>query len=155
MGYRGYRVGLPFVISEGIAHWFSREFDPRYHIFSGFDQTRIIKEEWNWAPLVRARVDHEVFPALADMLAWSGTEPREWADHLMLWSRMDYLLAREDGLAGKLLHALKEPPATRTEGTPSDLAAGARTAFERVTGSDLAKLDQEWSEWVLKTYPKK
>jgi hypothetical protein len=156
LGFRGYKVGLPFAISEGLAHWFSRRFDPRYHIFSGFDQTRTdIKEEWNWAPLVRARVDHGVFPTFADMLAWGGAESREWADHLMMWSRLDHLLAREDDLAGRLLHALKEPPPTRTEGTPAQLAASARAAFERVTGSDLAQLDREWSEWVLKTYPKK
>jgi hypothetical protein len=156
LGFRGYKVGLPFAISEGIAHWFSRQFDPRYHIFSGFDQSKLnIKEEWDWAPLVRVRVDHDVFPTLDQMLAWDNAETLEWADHLMLWSRIDFLLAREDDLAGKLLYALKEPPATRTDGTPAALAAGARSAFERVTGGDLAKLDAEWSEWVLKTYPKK
>ena len=155
-GFRGYRVGLPFAIREGIAHWFSRQFDPRYHIFSGFDQTRInIKEEWNWAPLVRARVDHDVFPTLEKMLAWSDAEALEWADHLMLWSRMDYLLTREDGLAGRLLHAFKEPPATRITSTPDELAGRARAAFEKVTGSELAELDSQWSDWVLKTYPKK
>ena len=156
LGYRGYRVGLPFAITEGIAHWFSRQFDPRYHIFSGFDQSKInIKEEWDWEPLVRVRVDHQVFPTLEQMLAWGNAEALEWADHLMLWSRMDYLLAREDGLAGRLLYALKERPSTSTGGTPAELAEGARSAFERVTGSDLAKLDAEWSEWVQKTYPKK
>lgn len=156
MGYRGYRASMPFALSEGIAHWFSRQFDPRYHIFSGFDQTNVrLKEEWKWAPLVRARVEHKIFPTLDAMLEWSDAEALEWADHLMLWSRMDYLLAREDGAAGRLLHALKEPPAVRGNATPAELAARARVAFQKTTGSELAELDAKWSEWVLKTYPKK
>ena len=154
LGFRGYRAALPFAVTEGIAHWFSRKFDPRYHIFSGTDQTKIrVKEEWNWAPLVRARVEHKVFPTLDQMLGWGDAEALEWADHLMVWSRMDCWLAREDGLAGRLLHALKEPPAT--ELTPEGVANRAREVIEKTTGSDLDQLDTQWSEWVLKTYPKK
>lgn len=156
LGYRGYRVSLPFAVSEGIAHWFSREFDPRYHIFSGFDQTKIrLKEEWNWAPLVRKRVEHKAYPTLAEMLLWSDADALEWADHLMLWSRMDHWMAREDGVAGRLLHALKEPPATPPADTPEARAERARATIEQTTGSDLEQLDTQWSEWVLKTYPKK
>jgi hypothetical protein len=156
MGYRGYRASLPLAISEGIAHWFSRQIDPRYHIFSGLDQTKVrIKEEWNWAVPVRKRVEQKIFPTLDEMLGWSDPEVLEWADHLMLWSRMDYLLAREDGVAGKLLHALKEPPDPRSKITPAELADRARAAFKKTTGSELAELDSKWSEWVLKTYPKK
>jgi hypothetical protein len=155
-GFRGYRAAVPLAIAEGIAHWFSRQIDPRYHIFSGLDQTKIrIKEEWNWAPLVRARVEHKVFPTLDAMLGWTDPEALDWADHLMVWSRMDYFFAREDGIAGSLLFALKEPPASRTQPTPQELADRVKKAFEKTTGSDLAKLDAQWSEWVLKTYPKK
>ncbi len=155
-GYRGYRAALPLVFSEGIAHWFSRQVDPRYHIFSGVDQTKIrAKEEWNWAPLVRKRVEQKVFPTLDAMLAWSDPEVLQWADHLMLWSRMDYLLAREDGVAGRLLHALKEPPPARGNSTPAELFERVRAAFKKTTGSELAELDSKWSEWVMKTYSKK
>lgn len=156
LGYRGYRAALPFAVSEGIAHWFSRQFDERYHIFSGFDQTKVrVKEDWNWAPLVRARVEHKIFPVFNDMLAWSDAEALEWADHLMLWSRMDYLLSRDDGLAGSLLRMLKEPVETRGKAAPEELADRARKTFQKATGGDLARFDVEWSEWVLKTYPKK
>jgi len=154
-GYRGYRAALPLAVSEGIAHWFSRQFDPRYHIFSGLDQTKVPKEEWNWAPLVRARVEHKVFPTLETMLGWTDPEALEWADHLMLWSRTDWLLAREDGMAGKVLHGLKEPPIAGGQETSEQMTVRSREVFRKTTGSELAQLDEQWSEWVLKTYPKK
>lgn len=156
MGFRGGQVWLPFAVSEGIAHWFSRAIDPRYHIFTGLDQTLVrIKEEWNWAPSVRARVEHRVFPKMTDMLAWTDAEALEWADHLMLWSRTDYLLDREDGAAGRLLRLLKAP-STRSEPlTPEQIVERARQAFQEATGGDLDAFDADWGAWVLKTYPKK
>lgn len=157
MGFRGFRVPLAFAVTEGIAHWFSRQVDPRYHIFSGLDQTKVrVKDEWNWGPSVRARAEHRIFPACAEMLAWSDAEALEWADHLLLWSRMDYLLARQDGAAGRLLRLLKEPPPEPgTVLSPEEVVARTHEAFAQVTGGDLARFDELWREWVLKTYPKK
>jgi hypothetical protein len=157
MGFRGYRVPLAFAVTEGLAHWFARQVDPRYHIFSGLDRTKVrVKDEWNWAPSVRARVEHKVFPAMADVLAWTDAEALEWSDHLMLWSRMDFLLARTDGAAGALLRRLKEPAGTPSgQLTPEELLERTKTAFAQVAGGDLARFDEAWSEWVLKTYPKK
>jgi len=152
--YRGYTVDLPLGVSEGLAHWFSRRFDPRYHLFSGTDLTKIrVKDEWNWAPSVRARVEHKVFPTLEELLGWNDPDALEWADHLMLWSRMDYLLARDDGAAGRVLFALKEPPAGPL--TPEQLADRARQAFHDGSGQDLAAQDRAWAEWVLANYPTK
>jgi hypothetical protein len=156
-GFRGYRVVLPFAVSEGIAHWFAREIDPRYHIFTGLDLTKVrMKDESNWAPSVRARVEHKVFTSTAEMLGWKDADALEWADHLILWSRMDYLMARDDGAAGTMLRLLKESPKTKSgQLSPEQMIERAREAYASLAGGDLAKLDADWSEWVLRTYPKK
>jgi len=156
MGFRSYRVGLAFSVSEGIGHVYSRRFDERYHIFSGLDPTQLrIKAESNWAPSVRARVEHAVYPELDTMLGWTDAEALDWAEHLMLWSRLDHVLAREDGLAGRLLRLLKEPTGKTTPPTTEELVARAKKAFQEASGKDLAALDQDWAQWVLATYPKK
>ncbi len=155
-GFRGYRAIMPLWFSEGLAHWFSRRFDPRYHIFSGLDPTKIrIKDESDWAPSVRARVEHEVFPKIEEMLAWSDADALEWADHLMLWSRVDYLLSREDGAAGRFLRILKEPFAGGSAITDLMVRERSKEALAATTGADLAAFDQTWCEWVQKTYAKK
>jgi hypothetical protein len=156
-GFRGASVMLPFPVSEGIAHWFSRRVDPRYHFFAGLDDARVrFRDEENWAPSVRARVQHRVFTPIDEMLGWKDGDALEWADHLILWSRLDYLIAREDGAAGSFLRLLKEPPAKAKKALePEQLAERARTSLREATGVDLAGFDQRWSEWVLEEYPKK
>ncbi len=155
-GFRGFHAPLPFAFSESVAHWFSREVDPRYHFFSGLDRTKVrFKDEEHWAPKVRARAEHAVYPPLADVLGWSEGDTLEWADHLILWSHMDFLLAREDGAAGALLRRLKEPVVRPTPLTKEELAERARQAYGAALGTDVAAFDAAWSEWVLKTYPKK
>lgn len=156
LGFRGFRVALPFAVGEGIAHWFSRQIDPRFHFFAGLDRSKVrSKEEWDWAPSVRARVEHGVYPKLEQVLAWTEADALEWSDHLILWSRMDYLFAREDGAAGTLLRRLKEPVDGDRKLTREELAARGAQAYAEATGADLAGCDAAWAEWVLKTYPKK
>jgi len=157
LGFRGPKVGLCFAVSEGIAHWFAQRIDPRYHLMATGDaEPRISADEGGWAPPVRARVEHRVFPSTHDMLGWSASTPLEWADHLVLWSRLDYLLAREDGAAGTFLRQLKEPPAEGAAApTEDERIERARNALAAIADGDLAHFDALWSEWVLKTYPKK
>lgn len=156
-GVRGAAAPLPFAVGEGLAHWFSRQIDPRYHLFAGLDPSQIhLKEEWNWAPSVRDRVEHRVYPSTADMLAWSDTRPLEWADHLVLWSRMDYLFAREDGAAGRFLRRLKAPfPKAKGTPTPEARLERVRESLASATDTDLAGFDAAWSAWVLASYPEK
>ncbi len=157
-GYRGYRSVLPLWFSEGLGHWFRRRYDPRYHLFSGTDQTKIrVKDEEEWAPSVRARVANKVFPPTGEMLEWSDPDSLEWGDHLILWSRVDYLLARDDGAAKKLLAALKEPLPQQGEqtGQAELLARRSLEALTQATGQDPGQFDAAWSEWVLSNYPKK
>ncbi|MSR61674.1 MAG: hypothetical protein EXS08_04395 [Planctomycetes bacterium] len=157
LGFRGPEVGLCFAVREGIAHWFAQRVDPRYHLLAGgAAEPRISAAEGGWAPPVRARVEHRVFPSTNDMLAWNPSTPLEWADHLILWSRLDCLLAREDGAAGNFLRQLKAPLAEGASApTADELVERARAALPAATGGDLEHFDQEWSAWVLKTYPSK
>ena len=154
-GFRGTRVELPFAWTEGIGHWFSRRYDARYHFFSGPDAARNrITDQWNWAVGVRERVEGKVYPATEAMLGWTATDELEWADHLVLWSRIDYLMNLDDGSGRKVLHLLKEP---QPEGEVLDaqrLADRGRDAFRAGTGVELDELDARWAEWVLKTYPR-
>jgi hypothetical protein len=155
-GYKGYATLLPLWYSEGLSHWFRRRFDPRYHLFSGTDLTKIrTKDEEDWAPSVRARVEHEVFPKSSDMLAWTDPDALEWADQLMLWSRVDYLLAREDGAAKRLLDLLKEPLPAQGGKLEERMLERSRSAFREATGQDPDEFDRAWCAWVEATYPRK
>jgi hypothetical protein len=155
-GFRGASAPVPFPVGEGVAHWFSHRIDARYHFFAGLDAPRLRAEEGlGWEASVRSRVEHGVFVPSAEMLAWTDGSTLEWADHLVLWSRFDYLIAREDGAAGSFLRRIKEPRAAGAdEPGPDELAERARQALAESVGVGLESFDALWSEWVLRTYPK-
>jgi hypothetical protein len=152
-GLRGGRGDLPFALEQGLGHWFARRVDPRYPVFAGSDPARLQGQSQQWETEVRSRAEHKVFPTSLDMLGWEDPDTLEWADHIVLWSRIDYLFAREDGAGGQLLRRLQEPldPAA----PPLDArtrAERAHAALEAAVGVPLAAFDEAWSAWVLKTY---
>jgi len=153
-GFRGTASAPASCWSEGFGHWFARRIDARYHFFSGSDPAKNrITDEWNWALGVRTRVERKVFPSTETMLGWSASDSLDWADHLVLWSRIDYLMALEGGAAGKFLRRLKDPPA---EGeTDETRIARVRAALLEATNLEPGPFDTAWAEWVLKTYPLK
>lgn len=152
LGLRGPGGDVPFAVLEGLGHWFARRVDERFPVFSGSDPARL-KGPADWPGEVRSRVEHQVFPATAELLAEEDPDALQWADHLVLWSRFDFLFAREDGAAGSFLRALKAPLESGAE--PLDAAARvarAQAALEAAVGGELASFDRAWSEWVLKVY---
>lgn len=152
-GLRGGGGQVPFAVEQGLAHWFARRIDARYPVFVGSDPTRLQGQSQAWPAEVRSRVEHKVFPATLDMLGWEDPATLEWADHVVLWSRFDYLLAREDGAAGQFLRRLQEP--LDPSAPPLDArgrAERAHAALEAAVGTPLAAFDEAWSAWVLATY---
>ena len=106
----------PLWWSLGLARWFAREIDPRYQIYTGGkDDDARGEDESDWEPKVRARVGHGVFPSTEDMLDWSDPAALSFADHMILWSRVDYVLRRP-----KTAHALPRRP----RGAPARRRAG-------------------------------
>ncbi len=155
-GFRNYGHTLPLFWSEGLAHWFSRRFDARYHFFQGDAGTGRVKDGGKWESSVRARVERDVFPPTAEMLGWQDPLALEWADHLILWSRVDYLMAREDGAAARFQRLLKTP-LVESGGRPREELLRERTeqAFREATGQTPEDFDAAWSAWVERTYPAK
>lgn len=151
LGLRGVQGSVPPAVLEGLGHWFARRVDARFPVYSGSDPARL-KGPADWPGEVRSRVEHQVFPPSAELFVEDPTT-LEWADHLVLWSRFDFLFAREDGAAGHFLRGLKAPldPAAEPLGAEGQVAR-ALAALEAATGGGLEAFDRAWSEWVLKTY---
>jgi hypothetical protein len=154
--FRGDLVPVPYAAEEGLAHWFARQRDPRFHFFRGPDPAENrITDDWNWPVRVHERVEKKSFPGAAALLALGAGDEPSWGDHMLLWSRVDHLFAQGGG--GAFLRSLKEPlPALREEGVaPERLAEHALEALTGALGMEPEPLDAAWAEWVAKTYPAK
>jgi hypothetical protein len=157
-GFRGYTHNAPVWLEVGLARWFMRDIDPRWQLYTAppGDFARG-EHEVDWAPKVRARVEHRYFPTTKQMLAWKDPNALSFAEHMVLWSRIDYLIRRDDGRTMReLLWRAMEPVPHDGAGTLEEVAAmQAERALRDATGMDLEAFDEAWAAWVLEEYPAK
>jgi hypothetical protein len=145
-GYRSYQHDLPGWFREGLGHWFAREVDERFvlYVLAGSNEPGDT-DSWKWDVRVRSRVALGNYPVWQGLLELDDFRGLHRSEHMFLWSRVDYLMARGD--AGRLLHLLKEP-LRRTS-----MTLRQRQAFDATFGKSPDELDGDWAAWVLETYP--
>ncbi|MGE3173020.1 MAG: hypothetical protein AB7O97_10385 [Planctomycetota bacterium] len=157
VGYRGYTWRLPPWLSEGLAHWFSRQIETNYVNITVKDEDNVDdKEQHKWHKKVRARAkyDRTVVP-FSRMLEWKAVEDMGYHDHLQAWSRVDFLMQQGHDKVGALLRRLKGLTAP-SGGMPQDVLIGTQTeVLEEVFDMDPETFDARWREWVEDTYPRK
>jgi hypothetical protein len=155
-GCRGYFFETPVWPAHGLARWFARPIDETVLLYtSGAGEALRGEEESNWEPKVRARALHRHFPALAEMVAWERLADLSFADHMIAWSKADFLMRRGPETARALLYALEEPIPWDAPGREERLRGQALRAVERATGLDAEAFDEAWCAWVEATYSKR
>ncbi len=156
-GFKDYYHAFPRWVGEGLGHVLQREIDEDYPTFSYMKEpvSQVI-EETDWGRKVRARVKVDYYPAARELMRWPGAEELEFANHCMMWARVDFLVREHaDGFAA-FLHAFKAPlPVTGRLPTTEEVLDGQDRALEQALGWDDDAFDDAWSEWVLRTYPKR
>ena len=157
-GFRAFLFETPLWFKEGLATVYSREIDERWNVYGGSADKRALKnKDWEWAPRVRGRVNNDVYPKAEDMFAWLDPNALKDSDHMMLWSRTEYLMQLGDPekLRAFLL-AYCEPPGVREpDALAAKTAENQRKALLDGFGLTVEEFDRQWAEWVLDKYPKR
>lgn len=153
---RDSRMAAPEWFRYAVAHRAARKVDPRVPQWGAGGPAAAPEENtWVWEPRVHGLVKNNVALPWADMLAWRKLDDIKPREHMLAWSRLEFLVERKKDKLRELWLAYTKPiddwSATREE----TRAARHRADFERVLGPDVAALDAEWRAWVLKTYAKK
>ena len=92
------------------------------------------------------------------MLTWSDTSKLDLNEQRMIWSRADFLLARDEPQAlGAFLYLIAEPrPYTDDpEVERAALVECQHRALEEAFGWTPEDFDREWESYVLEEYPKR
>jgi hypothetical protein len=145
-GFRGQHDMTPVWFECGLATWFSRRIDERWSIYVRGTTFRFDDDSWKWAPRVRALVSHDLALPWSKMLDWKKWDELDGQANMVLWSRMDWLLARKDADLRALLLCMTEPVLYRPQ-----QEAVLRTAL----GGTPEELDAQWKEFVQKGAPRK
>ena len=156
-GYCYYAYELPLWIPEGMAHWAAKTLDPEH---SNFSQVKEFgpanRKEWNWEPKVRGRVKHDYYPAAEVLTSWTDYGRLKFSDHMMLWSRMEFLMSQDRSRFAEMMATLKGGiPGAEGAPTREQILALQQRAFEDAYGMSYEEFDEAWARHVLKTYSKK
>ena len=157
-GFRGYTHEAPMWWNIGLARWFARRADPRWLLYTASltAGVRVDEKEAEWGRKVRARVEQDFYPSMADLMAKTSFDELDFADHMMIWSRVDYIMSLKTELKQNLIVTFQEPAgwagAVNSDAKPED-------QFHAVIGNalrmELDDFDKEWARFVRRTYPKK
>jgi hypothetical protein len=140
-GFRGQHDSSPAWLRCGLATWFSRRVDERWNIYARGTTFTFDDDSWKWAPRVRGLVAHELALPWSRMLEWTSWQEIDAPGHMLLWSRVDWLLSRKDADLHAFLMGMTEPRVSRAQQEDS-----LRAGF----GATPAELDRQWKEFVLK-----
>lgn len=151
-GYGGYTHEPPMWWRSGGGRWFARPIDERILLYTAPPGAHLrTDEDAEWEEKVAARVEHRYFPPTREMIAWQDVAELSFADHMILWSRVDYLMRGGDEVPRRLIDALCR--AQPWSGSWQEaLERRFAEAIPRATGLELDAFDDAWCEWVEKEY---
>jgi hypothetical protein len=151
----------PLWLVEGMSHWFGRQVDPRWAPYGGgIENTERKETHYEWGPRVRALIDQEACLSWEQMMALEDFSKIPSREHMVLWSRADYLLSRKpEQVRAYLLEVIAggrpDPEKTTPEQRTQILIERQRRAQQVALGLDAAGLEREWAKWARSNYPRK
>ncbi len=146
----------PLWLDMGLGHWFSRRIDERFTYYAAGTTHDFGDKLCKWQPRVRGLVENKFAYSWSDMLGtleWSQLTPQA---HLLIWSRVDWMLQVPSADLRAFLMPLTTPiPNAAHDEVVATQLARANAAFSAGFGKSPAECEAAWRAWVLKTYAKK
>lgn len=152
-GYCHYSYEMPVWITEGFAHWAELENDPRFHMFDFvegvFQEPRNVS---NWPGEVRKMVAAGDIVPFTQLLYRKSFAELDFDDHLMAWSKIDFLIKTDPVKFGQFITTLKSRRDERGYSDGSKMDDAQRDALKKYYGWTWQQAEDQWKEWVLANY---
>ncbi len=156
-GYQQNMFSSPRWFAYGLSHSHLRRTDPKWTLFDGRKAgTGNDPDQWDWEPRVYNLAKNEFFAKLTDMFTWTKYEDMHQRDHMVSWSKTEFLLNELEGDRKSFLKAICSATGGFAVGT-ADTALVERQAkaLKDAYGVTPEEFDEAWRKWVLKTYRKR
>ena len=154
-GYRNNGFSSPTWLKQAVSHHFARLYDPRW-VFGAISKhgSSVDDDLWKWEPRVKALVKNEFFISTDDLFKFKEFGEMNQRDHMVAWSRLEYLLTTDGDHAG-FFNAICSPIAHNGPDKDAAVIQRQQKALHAFYGLTPAELDEKWAAWVKKTYKKK
>ncbi|HKX46988.1 MAG TPA: hypothetical protein VJP77_09825, partial [Planctomycetota bacterium] len=119
--YRHARGGAPYWLGKAYAHVAVRRVDPRWVTGVGLVEGQLMDEDdHEWEPRVRNLVKADYTAPARELFGWRAYADLDVRDHMVAWSKLEYLLGIEAGDRRGFLDDVCRPA---PEGEPEAVAA--------------------------------
>ncbi|MEL6431487.1 MAG: hypothetical protein AAFP22_09525 [Planctomycetota bacterium] len=148
-GFRHYSYDKPVWILEGCCHWFERDLNPRFNSSTSSEGGAPVKVRKElWSPEVAKLVKGGKAPSLATLTKRSAFAELDRADHLCVWSMVDYLREEHPGFLAKYFRAISGLKNGDGIDDPEALPDAQRGVFKEELGMTYAQFDAAWRDWA-------
>ena len=156
-GYADSFYGVPVWFLFGLAHWYTRQVDERWTSANGQTQTKEWKEEdGEWYRRVYDLAKIEFYVDAPTMFGWGEYPDMNERDHLIVWSRVDYLMQLEEGDRKLFLDVLcQRPPPGASRDRHDHNVQRSTEALQRAFGLTPEEFESNWLEYVLQEYKRR
>jgi hypothetical protein len=155
-GYRHYGQAMPTWLPLGVAHSLARDIDQKRNYFT--DKRLYDSEDkniWKWDTKTRKRVDHDIAISYQEMTAWGSPTSLAYNDHVMAWSRVDFLLKEHRDWVAKWLYRMQDSYAPTLVPSAEQLVERDKEVVAEIFVFDEGDFESVWQKWVKKNYKRK
>ncbi len=154
--YRGSDYRSPAWLVAAYGHVCSRRVDPRYPSGCGYAEGQSVREEdHEWEPRVANLVRNDFFASTEAMFGWLDSTPLTQRDHLVAWSKLQYLLTEAQGDRKGFLADVCPPDPKLWTDDPAALVKRQTAALAQRFHVTPQELDEAWSRWAAKAYARR
>lgn len=155
-GYMHYSYEMPVWLYAGTGHWLERQADGRYDTFCSIEGNFDVgKAVHDWDVEVRKIVAKNEGASFANFLRVNSLAEIGFQDHLLAWSKVDFLVRTRPADFGAWLTRLKTRRDARGMPDGAKMDEAQREGLKEIFGWTIQQAEDAWREWVLATYPVK
>lgn len=153
-GYLHYNYDLPVWIREGLAHYFERLISPQYNSYTRSEgSTAIDTKRWRFDFEARRMLGTDKYQPFSVVYQWRDFGEMDFEDHVMVWSRWDYLLSLGQEKFATFMRTVKGRVDATTGVSQDQLVEATRKALQEAYQLSPLSLDERWQEFVKANYP--
>jgi hypothetical protein len=156
LGYRYYSYEPPKWFEEGFAHFFEKEVSEEFNSFDS-EEAAVgqMYEGKDWRDGTLRFLGRGKATSTADLIHKKGLADIGKEDHVIAWSKVEFLIKNYPDKFPKFLDAVRGRLDAKGLPDGTNIPAHQRDFFKNDMGMTLSDFDREWEKWVTKTYPPK
>ena len=152
-GFAGHFFSAPAWFTVAAEHLYARRVAPRWTASAGLKVGETTDDDdWEWEERVAGLVKNEFYAKTFEVFGWTREYELNRRDHMIVWSKLDYLTRAAEGEAPAFLDSILVPVRDMSAGSAEELRERQTQALMAHYSLSPDEFDEAWKAWVKKNY---